>query len=134
MQTEDFGKLHVINKSRERISTFHLLEGANTVGRAVQEHKSMWEVFNDDYIGRLHFTIEVSKDVHGRIHYILLDNDSRNGTFYSCKETKVQKKLQPQDRIKLAKGDLIKAGNTYFEIDPPQLSPQSKKPQDTQIH
>jgi len=126
MYTNIFGKLHASNKKQGRIATFLLQEGVNTVGRAVQEHKSMIEIFDDEFLGRLHFSIEVNKDQLGRIHYILFDNNSRNGTSFYCKETKTQKKLQPLDRIIIVKGDQIKAGNTYFEIEPPQ-QPQKEK-------
>ena len=133
MNTENFGKLHVSNKSTGHIATFPLQEGANTVGRAVQEHKSMIEVFGDEYLGRLHFTIEVSSDQLGRVHYTLFDNNSRNGTQFYCKETKILKKLIPLERIKVVKGDQIKAGNTYFEVEPPPLKKDPKGQGDGQV-
>jgi len=131
MDTEDFGKLHASNKTNGHIATFTLKEGLNTVGRAVQEHKSSIEVFGDEYMGRLHFTIEVRKDSFGRVHYILFDNNSTNGTLIKCKATKVLKKLEPEDRIKVDKGDQIKAGNTYFEIELPKSAKELKKDGDT---
>lgn len=131
METEDFGKLHASNKVNGPIDAFLLKEGANTVGRAVQEHRSMHEVFGDEYLGRLHFTIEVNKDQQGRIHYTLFDNDSLNGTLVSFQKTKVQKRLDSQDRVKVGKGDRIKAGNTYFEIEPPKPTKDAKNECDT---
>ena len=133
MESTDFGKLIASNKTKGHIASFSLCEGLNTVGRAVQEHKSSIELFGDEYMGRLHFSIDVCKDNFGRVHYTLYDNNSTNGTFIKCIATKVQKRLGPEDRIKIEKGDQIKAGNTYFEIEPPVTTKEPKKQDDTNV-
>ena len=136
MKSEDYGKLHTFSKNQEDksmlpIASFSFQEGLNTVGRAAQVQKYTFEISGDQYMSRPHFTIEVRKDSLGRVHYILFDNGSTNGTFINCRATKVQKKLTPQDRIKVDKGDQIKAGSTYFEIEPPKISKDSISKEDT---
>ncbi|MDR2586359.1 MAG: FHA domain-containing protein [Prevotellaceae bacterium] len=126
MTTDCYGKLHVGNKSQGRIATFLLKIGENTIGRAAPEHQSQIEIQNDEYLSRVHFTIEVSSDAFGRIHYTLFDNHSHNGTSFYCKKTKTKKQLQPLERINIVKGDQIKAGDTYFEIEPLHLQVESK--------
>ena len=116
------GRLLVFKKEngkKELVHSFDLRMGVNTIGRPSKEKPADIEISGDEYMSRQHFNIEVYSDSrYNWLCYSLSDNHSRNGTFFLCEDSRNQTKLRNGDAITITKGDEIRAGKTYFQIEP----------------
>ena len=126
---ESVGKLNVINKKGDIVSSFDLELGENIVGRS---STSTIKIEDDDKLSRQHFIIEVSQNEDGTFKYFLRDNDSTNGTH--VKSGKTGKKLKNNNDVHyLQNKDLITAGEKFsFELEISTLSPDEQPTIDTQ--
>ena len=107
---ESVGKLNVINKNGDIVSSFELELGENIIGRS---STSTIKIEDDDKLSRQHFIIEASQNEDGIFKYLLWDNDSKNGTH--VKSGKIEKKLKNNKDVHyLQNKDLITAGEKFF--------------------
>jgi pSer/pThr/pTyr-binding forkhead associated (FHA) protein len=119
---DNLGKLLIYKKvdgNKKQIDTFNLQLGINSIGRPSRKKSSNIEIPDDDYLSRRHFCIDVRFDSnHNLLRYILSDNQSRNGTYLRSIASANQNKLKTDDRIIITNEDEIRAGKTYFKIEP----------------
>ncbi|KXH82975.1 hypothetical protein AU378_11095 [Chryseobacterium kwangjuense] len=106
----------VVHDEKTHSQTYDLYEGLQVVGKKSQTLQCdiMIEI-EDPYLSRNHFTIEARKSGN-RVHYLLKDKQSANGTFVETKVmngfTKQLRRLRDGEEIYIEDGAIIQAGDT----------------------
>ena len=114
-----------------------LFVGKNLVGRNSDTYKSDIEFSKDGQLSRQHFILEVCENRHGSLEYLACYNNARKvpnarnvpvKTTIVSGTTRMERELNPSEKIILSDGDKIVAGKTTFILEKEKNSIQPQKP------
>lgn len=109
-----YGSIVVIENVFHYKQVLPLTLGDNTIGRYMKGSKTMLPIeTNDPSIDMLHCVINVSRDKHGRLKYILRDGPSYTGTFVD------NEILGDRERRVIENGTLFTLGATSIILKTP---------------
>ena len=116
--TGEYGSIVVIENVFHYKQTLHLRMGDNVIGR-YQKGNPINTPFEtvDPSVDNNHCTLNVSRDKHGKLRYVLHDNNSNTGTFVDNVE------IPPRERRVIADGTLFTIGATSIILRGPEETP-----------
>ncbi len=104
---KDYGSIVVVENVFHYKQVINLQMGDNVIGRYVKGTDINTPIETvDPSIDTKHCIINVRRDKHGRLQYVLRDAPSNTGTFY------MNEILRDNDRILLSEGSIVTIGAT----------------------
>lgn len=113
--TGEFGSIIVIENVFHYKQTIHLKLGDNVIGRYQKGNPINTPIETvDPSVDNTHCVINVSRDKHGRLKYVLRDDNSNTGTFVDNME------IPPRERRVIEDGTLFTIGATSIILRTPE--------------